>query len=113
MYDTSIRILDCPLLHDEKYPLAFIPAYFLSNGFPDLIREFAIAVEVPSSINNRVREMNREGEMRGWQPLFLMACGAHLCSRCIPGISWGKGSHIYIVPTRLSPESLTQPDQEP
>jgi hypothetical protein len=113
MYDASFPILECPLLHDKNYPPVLIPAYFLSNGFPDLIRETAVAVEVPISINNRVRELNREGEIPGWTPLFLMACGAHLCSRCIPGISWGKGPNVYIVPTRIIPESITVSDQEP
>jgi hypothetical protein len=109
-------VFHCPLINDPAYGLGIVPAYFLSNGYPELIREQVFGLEVPSAITEEVRQINSQGEMVGWAPLFLRVCGAHLCSACIPGLSWGKGPELFIVPTSIIPGQegryIADPPQE-
>lgn len=99
----NAEIFHCPLFKDPNYGLGMVPAFFLSNGFPDLIREQVLGLIVPADITDEVRRLNSVGEMPGWAPLFMKACGAHLCSACVPGLSWGKGPELLIIPTRIAP----------
>jgi hypothetical protein len=112
----NTEIFHCPLMQDPNYELGIVPAYFLSNGYPDLIREQVMGLIVPPAITNEVRRLNSNGEMPGWAPLFVRACGAHLCRACIPGLSWGHGPELFIIPTGITPgregEFVGSPPQE-
>lgn len=104
----SEPILKCPLAKESGFTINIVSAYFLTNGYPALIREVSLCVKVPEPLSTEVRRIHQCGVEKGWVPLIRMTRMIKHCSRCIPGVSWGRGDPcFYLVPTDISPKEAS------